>query len=215
MKSVRRILFAALFILVASASINAQNLKDVLGGLGNGSGIGTILDNVLGKSDVTVADLQGTWAYVEPSVAFQSDNLLQKAGGAAAATAIVNKIKPYYERVGLNHMELTINADSTFVMKSGKAVMKGDIAKADDGNFIFDFKALGKVKIGKMNATITKTATGNVSLTFDASKLITLVDKIASVSGVSTLKTASKMLNSYDGLNVGFILKKTASAPSK
>lgn len=216
MKSVKKLLAVALFILAASSSVlNAQNLKDILGGIGNGSGIGTILDNVLGKSDVSVADLQGTWAYVEPAVAFKSDNLLQKAGGAAAATAIVNKIKPYYDRVGLDNMELTINADSTFVMKSGKAILKGDISKTADGNFEFDFKALGKVKIGKMDATISKTATGNVSLTFDASKLITLVDRIASVSGVSSLKTVSKMLNSYDGLNVGFILKKTASAPDK
>ncbi|MBD5345837.1 MAG: DUF4923 family protein [Bacteroides sp.] len=212
MKSITKILALAVVIVAASTvALQAQNLKDVLGGLGNGSGIGTVLNNVLGKTDVSVSDLQGTWTYVEPAVAFQSDNLLQKAGGAAASTAIVNKIKPYYERVGLNNMELTVNADSTFVMKSGKATLKGSISKADDGNFIFDFKALGKAKIGQINTAITKNATGSISLTFDASKLITLVDRIASVSGVSSLKSASKMLNSYDGLNVGFVLNKTAT----
>ncbi|MDE6268149.1 MAG: DUF4923 family protein [Muribaculaceae bacterium] len=215
MKNLKKIFVAALFIITTSmAGLQAQNLQDVLSGLGKG-GLGTVLNNVLGKSDVTVADLQGTWTYVEPAVAFKSDNLLKKAGGAAAATTIVNKIKPYYERVGLNKMELTINADSTFVMKSGMATLKGDISKAADGNFIFNFKALGKVKVGKMTAIISKTATGNISLTFDASKLITLVDRIASISGVSSLKTVSKMLNSYDGLNLGFILKKTSAANSR
>lgn len=215
MKLLKRLFVAMALVLTASAAtLQAQNLKDLLNGLGSGSdsGLGTILNNVLGKSDVTVADLQGTWTYVEPAVAFKSDNLLKKAGGAAAATTIVNKIKPYYQRVGLNKMVLTVNADSTFIMKSGMATLRGDITKDKDGNFTFNFKALGKVKVGKMTAIISKTATGNISLTFDASKLIVLVERIASISNVSSLKSVSSILSSYDGLNLGFILKKTSSA---
>lgn len=45
-----------------------------------------------------------------------------------------------------------------------------------------------------------------LTLTFDASKLIKLVNAVASVSGQSSLQAAAKMLNSYDGLYAGFEL---------
>ncbi|MDE7472563.1 MAG: DUF4923 family protein, partial [Muribaculaceae bacterium] len=71
----------------------------------------------------------------------------------------------------------------------------------------FQFKALGKVNIGHATSVITKTG-NNITVTFDASKLITLVSKIAAISGNSTVKSVSSLLESYDGLNAGFELSK-------
>ena len=59
-----------------------------------------------------------------------------------------------------------------------------------------------------MAAYISK-AGNTVDITFDVSKLIVLVDKIATFSGNSTLTGISKLLNSYDGLCAGFTLRKS------
>lgn len=217
MKKVFMILVAVATMSVFNSS--AFDLKGALQGLSGGSsseassnsnGLGSLIGgiaNLLGKTDVSLADLQGTWGYSKPAVAFKSDNLLKKAGGAAAAEVIEGKLAPYYEKAGIAAMKLTIAADSTFTMKIKTVALKGTLSKDTDGNFIFQFKALGKVNIGHATSVITKTG-NNITVTFDASKLITLVSKIASVTGNSTIKSVSSLLSSYDGLNAGFELKK-------
>ena len=212
-----------IFVAIAALSVfnsSAFDLKGALQGLSNSGknsseqsgsdGLGSLIGgiaNLLGKTDVTIADLEGTWDYSKPAVAFQSDNLLKKAGGAAAAGVIEDKLAPYYEKAGLTSMKLTIAADSTFTMKLKMTSLKGTLVKDDDGNFVFQFKALGKVNIGHATSVITKTG-NNITVTFDASKLITLVSKIAAISGNSTVKSVSSLLESYDGLNAGFELSK-------
>lgn len=211
------LLFAAAVITVAS--VNAQSLKGLLNGvsgLGNSTektsdnAIGGLISgiaNVLGSTNVDIVDLQGEWKYTKPAVSFKSDNLLKKAGGTAAAEIIESKLAPYYQKAGMSNFTLAIEADSTFTMKLKAVTLTGTLSKEEDGNFAFNFKALNKVNIGKLNSVITKT--GNIlNVTFDASKLITLVSKVAMITGNSTIKTASSLLSSYDGLNAGFELSK-------
>lgn len=198
----KRILsFFTVIALLSTFSGKAFDLKSVLQTAGDVAG------NLLGKTDVTIADLEGTWNYSKPAVAFKSDNLLKKAGGSAAASVIEEKMAPYYEKAGITSMKLTIQNDSTFTMKMNKATLKGKLEKDTDGNFVFNFQALGKVNIGHITSVITKSGS-NIDVTFDASKLVTLVSKIATLSGNSTIKTVSTLLNSYDGMNAGFQLTK-------
>lgn len=196
-----------------------QGLGGLLGGGGTGSdnnsgnsslasGISGLLNGLLSTEKLTVNDLVGTWKYSQPAVAFQSDNFLQKAGGAAAAGVINSKIAPYYQRVGMDKLQVTFNADSTCVFKLPSVSVPGSVAVAPEGekgNFIFTFKALGKIPVGNMVAQVEKQV-NSITITFDVSKLITLVDTIAQFTGQSTLQTVSKLLKSYDGLNCGFEL---------
>lgn len=205
---------------------NAFDLKSVLkAAAGNtatsdstksGSGLGDLLgglSNVLGLTDVGISDLEGTWSYVKPAVAFKSDNLLKKAGGEAAASVIEGKLAPYYEKASVTQMKLTVNADSTFTMGIKRMALNGNLEKDTEGNFVFNFKALGKVNIGRMTSVITRSGK-NIDVTFDASKLISLVSKIAAVSGNSTIKSVSTLLQSYDGMNAGFQMSRDASTPT-
>ena len=93
-------------------------------------------------------------------------------------------------------------------MKVKRINAKGTISIDEAGNYVFHFQALGKVNVGTMTAYINKSYTNELSLTFDASKLMTLIEKVANYSNNTTLKTASTLLNSYDGITVGFKLKK-------
>lgn len=181
----------------ASQSTGSSGLSTLIGGI----------TNLLGVTDVSIADLEGTWNYAKPAVAFQSDNFLQKAGGAAAAAVVEEKLVPYYQKTGITSMKLTVAADSTFEMKLKRVTLKGVLEKNDEGNFVFNFQALGKVKIGQLTSVITKTG-NSIDVTFDASKLIVLVSKVATLTGNGTLGTVSSLLNSYDGMNAGFQLTK-------
>lgn len=183
-----------------AASATGQNSSGVESALG-------IIGGLLGSSNVTVDDLVGTWQYSSPAVAFQSDNILKKAGGAAAAQAIENKIAPYYKIAGIEAMKLTVEKNGQFTFTVRNIPISGTLEKGTDGNFVFNFNALGKVHLGKINAVISTSMTG-IDLTFDATKVMELATKILGSTGNSTLKTASSLLNSYEGLNIGVSLVK-------
>ena len=104
---------------------------------------------------------QNTIQDTQPSIAFQSDNFLQKAGGAAASSVIIEKLTPYYNKVGIDKLQATFNDDGTFEFRLPKATLKGTYALTDEkqpGDFTFKFTALGKIPVGNMNAHVEKAA---------------------------------------------------------
>lgn len=217
MKRIFTLLVAAL-VIAAGASAQNFNLKDILSKVSTSANDSTSSGNtggglagLLGKiTDVLKpTDLTGVWEYSAPAVNFKTDNLLMQAGGAAASATIKNKIEPYYQRAGLDKTVLTIEKDSTFVMKFKKGQLKGNIVSGEDGKMVFQFKALGKINIGKMDASVSKLTGNKLQLTFDVSKLMKIVNAVATVSGNSTVQGLNKLLQSYDGLKAGFELKKT------
>ena len=72
-----QILIAALLMAPDS---QAQSLKDLL----NKENIEKAVNAITGKN---TASMEGTWTYTGPAIEFESDNLLQKAGGSVAANA--------------------------------------------------------------------------------------------------------------------------------
>lgn len=194
------------------SAVSAFDLKDILKGTSSGEGnqaadIVNGIVNTLTATKIEYKDLKGNWSYNAPAVSFTSDNLMQKAGGVAASGAIVNKLKPYYAKAGITGMTIEFGADSTFVAKTARLTVRGSVQPLDDSMFKFNIKALGKIPAGSINAYAERQGT-NVCLTFDAKKLIKLAETIASLSGNATLKTASDLLNSYEGVNIGVSLKK-------
>lgn len=203
-----RKLFSAVILLLATVvSVQAQSSSVLDKLLCGDSKVGSVVSNLLGTGKLTPADLQGTWNYSSPAVSFKSDNLLKKAGGAAASAAVEGKLKPYYAKAGLDKMVLTVQADSAFTMKFKRGSLSGTISTSTtEGMMTFHFKA-AKINIGSMDAAVSK-AGNNLTVTFDVSKLMTLVNTIAKVSGNSTLKGLNSMLQSYDGIQAGFRLSK-------
>lgn len=170
------------------------------------SGLASFIGDATGLNKLEAKDLVGTWRYVSPAVSFQSENLLNKAGGAAAATVIVDKITPYYEKFGMTRVVYTFNDDGTMKMELGRLSLSGTYSKNEDGSFTFDIQLLGR-SVKQLQAFIVRQAK-NICITFDASGLISLMNTVGSLTGNSTVQGLSSILNSYDGLTVGFELAK-------
>lgn len=223
----KRILsIAILAVMLSATSVSAQfNLGGIIKGVANsgsnstdttatsGNGLGGLLKGVgdalgLTSHDVDVADIVGTWNYSAPAVVFQSENLLLKAGGSAASATVEKKLENYYKMAGFTSLQLTIDADSTFTFKVKAMTLSGTLSRdAQTGNFIFQFQALKKINLGHMESYISVKGS-TMSLTFDVSKLMTLIEKAGTLTGNSTLNGVSALLKQYDGMTAGWKLTK-------
>ncbi|MBD5237340.1 MAG: DUF4923 family protein [Bacteroidales bacterium] len=215
-----KFLLASMLILVAGTNFaNAQSISDLLNKIGNkqttdttasksssgiGGTLGNLLEGVFSSSNIKVADLKGNWISSGPAVAFQGDNFLKKAGGVAASAAIESKLDPYYKQYGLNNATLEIDDQGNFTLTVKKIKLKGTITETGEkGVFNFNFKAFGKIKLGGMKTYIQKTSR-SMDVMFDATKMMTLLTTVGKITNLKTVQALTAILNSYDGLCVGF-----------
>lgn len=183
---------------------NGNNGGGILGAAG--SALGGLVEGVFTQSDITVAQMAGTWTATGSAVSFQSDNFLKKAGGAAVAGTIESKLNPYYQQYGLTGSTLVIQANGSFQLKVKGVTLKGTITKLQDGNFQFSFTPFGNFSVGSLKTYVQKTPTG-LDIMFDATKLKNLLSTVAGFTGNSLATTAAGLLDSYEGLCVGFAYK--------
>ncbi len=223
MKKILTLLLAAALLAVPAA--DAKNKKsDILNALGNvvsgnksgdssegglADAIGGFINNIAQNKNFSIDDLAGKWEYTGPSVTFESDNALMKIGGAGAATAVEGKLEPYYKRLGMTKSTLTVDADHNFTLKMGLMLLKGKIEKYDDDTIHFKFNAFGKVTLGSAQVNITK-AGDKINLTFEATKMVQILTARASKVNSSSVSALADLLNSYDGIYMGFKMQKTA-----
>ncbi len=206
-----------LSLTLCHCSALAWNLKDALRGAvkdsATESSVSTALGNLLSTDRITVRQMEGEWQYSAPAVTFKSDDVLERAGGAAASGAIINKLGPIYNKAGFDKARLTVTADSSFVLKTGKMTFKGTIMSVSDklsgANFVFRFSVGGKLKIIDADTYVTKNVAGEMSVMFDVTKLVTLMDVAGKLSGYTTFQSAVKLFKRYDGLCAGFAFKRT------
>lgn len=186
----------ALFCMVA-VQADAQNLKDILTG---------VAKQVVGDKATTETSLIGTWDYVGPDCQLKGDDLLKNIGGDAAGEEVEKKMVPIYEKAGLNTIQYTFNEDKTC-----SYTIKG---KKIEGTYVFDQEAKTvTIKSGKLGVSITAhivTLGGNMSFLFDADKVLSVVKTITGVVSKlnSSAATINKLASQFDGLMIGFELKK-------
>lgn len=181
-------------------------LSTVLGAATDGQTLGNVLQSVLGLDKVTKADLYGTWKYAQPGCAFTSENLLAQAGGEAAATAIKQKVQPTFQKVGINsqNTQITFNENGTFKASIAGHNFEGTYTY-DEANYKITMQAL----LGLLNINCyAKKNSNGLGVLFESTKLLTMLQTVAQISGNSTVKTIGDLSKNYDGLRVGFDMQK-------
>ena len=211
----RKISIAALSMFFVMQSCTQLNYNSISGNVTDGSEgssstistIGSILGNILSSDNVELSQLVGTWNYSSPAVGFQSEDVLKSIGGSAASAAIEQELASYYQKLGFNNVVLTIDENATFTMKIKGVSVSGDVVKGENGIFVFNFKAFGAINLGKLDVYTTLSGK-TLSLTCDAKKFVEMAKKVTAVTNNSTIQSIMTLLDSYDGITVGFKLKK-------
>ena len=214
MKKVRHLVLAAATMLVVSCGVggttggNRSQTGSILGAVLTdvlqGGTISNVITSVIGAQTVTRANLIGSWKYVSPGCAFTSENLLAKAGGEVAAAQIRTKVQPYYQQIGISgsNTSITFNEDGTYSAQFRGTPMSG--------KWTFDEKTY-KVNLQGLLLSINCYAKRNangIGLLFEASKLLTLLQTMAAMSGNSNIQAVGEISKNYDGVRLGFDFSK-------
>ena len=199
----------SLFALAAALMLSGCNMNS-LGGIGQmdsataGAAIGNVIASVLGLNKMTRQDILGAWSYFGPGCAFTSDQLLAQAGGEVAAAEIKTKVEPTYQKLGIKsgNTSVTFNEDGTFTARfAGKQLSGNDTIDETD------YKVTLKTLLLSINCYAKKNVNG-ISLLFESSKLLTLLQTMSALSGDASLQTIGELMKNYDGLRLGFDYRK-------
>ena len=191
-------------ILTVSTAVSAQDWKSVLGGVVNK------VEETVSKVNESVS-IVGTWKYTAPDCKFESDDLLSKAGGEVAAKKVEEQMSNYLSKLGFNENTVYVfNADSTYTSTVAGRTVNGTYSYNKDTK-----EVTLKTRIGlKMTAQVSTSLLngGTMSLLFKADKLMSLAQTVtgavAGKSSNATVSTLNSVLSQYDGLLLGFEMKK-------
>ena len=162
-----------------------------------------IIGSVLGQfyDTTTKQALVGSWAYEEPAIQFESNNLLDKAGGVVASQTVADNIAPYLKKLGIKpgKIGLDLHEDNTCTYTLGK--------NSFDGTYDFDDeskKLTLKVGIIPLPSAYLSVVGDQMAMTFDSNKLLKIVQALGSISDQPSLSAVSQLAESYDGMTTGF-----------
>lgn len=198
----KRNIMIALLIIV-SATTHAQSLKDLFSKDNIKNAIETVVDKATGKE----MSVTGTWTYEKCKIEFESDNFLQKAGGAIAATKLEEELDGILQKIGIEQgkMSYTFNSDSTFSSKSGKIQSRGTYS-INQSTGEMSLKMVGGLL--KSNCTL-KVSGSTMDMLYDADKLLSIITAISGATDSKMLDSVSGLLGKYDGLKIGMHMTKT------
>ena len=195
-KTLLKSIWILLVMCGVSANAGAQDLKSILSGVAKA---------VVGNKATTASSIIGTWTYSGPECQFESENLLAKAGGEMAAKEVEEKMIAVYNKVGMNNIRYPFNEDGTYSYQMKKRTVTG--------SYVFDDAAKTITMTGKLGLKTVAyvTVTGNdMSMVFKADKLMSILKTITGAASKvnSTAATINSVAEAYDGLMLGFELKK-------
>lgn len=206
---------AALMIGLSCGSAWAWDLQDLLGkareslGNVNTSDVAETVDGLFSNSDFDIRQLEGTWEVTGAAVNLGSDDLLSQIGGKTATTALEKKINPYYKRYGLTGSRITFDKEGNFTLTIKKLNISGTVTKTGKSEFQTTFRSFGSTSLSPMETFFERGLTGgSLSVMWDASRTISLMQGIASYVKIQSAQTIASLLSQYDNLYMGFRLKK-------
>jgi hypothetical protein len=205
--------FAAVALLCCALTVSGCGLFKAAGKIGKLFGtkktstvatIVKIIGSVLGQfyDTTTKKALVGSWVYDEPAIQFESQNLLDQAGGVVASQSVADNIKPYFEALGLKNggVRIDLREDNTCTFTLGGQTINGTY-EFDDETKKLSMKA-GYIPLPTAYLSIVN---NQMAMTYDSSLLLNIIKVIGSASSAqSNLASISKLADSYDGMKTGF-----------
>lgn len=199
---------AAAVIMLAPAQVQAQSLKDLL----NKDNLKNIVENVVTQLDVLPENITGTWEFTGSAVKFTSDNMLMNAASELASSQVEQKLDEYLQKIGLKEgaFSYVFKQDSTFTTTFNKAAFPGRYTFSPEADTIeLDYGRSGKLKGITLKTQVT-VGPQTMELLFNADKIIDFIGKISSSAGDSGLGVLSSLVSQYDGMKIGFELKRVS-----
>ena len=200
MKKITLVACTLALMLASCGGLGTTSNGSLLGGILNGGTITNVLLDVIGLNKLSAAEIVGTWKYVEPGVAFTSENALQKAGGQVISGTVKEKLMPTYNSLGVS------SSNTTFTFSQDGKFSAKILGKSLSGTYSYDPNS-GTVQLQTLlistPAYLTRTSAG-MSLTFESKKLLQAIQIIGAASGNQTLAVISEIAGSYDGIRLGF-----------
>lgn len=204
MRKIKTYITVVVFAITTSVTLASCGAGSLLQTIGSGGTLANAFTSVIGLDKVTKQGLVGTWKYDGPGCAFTSKNFLAKAGGEVAATKIEQELAPYLQKTGLS-------AQNTFVSFNEDGTFKAAIAgKNISGTWTLD-EETAKVSMKTLLLTINcyaKREYGGIALLFESKKLLNMLQILATMSGNDTVKKVGELSKNYDGIRLGFDMKK-------
>lgn len=197
--TIKTTLACVVLLLLSQQNVSAQSWSDLL----NKDNISKVVNAVTGANNNVL--LEGTWIYNGSAVQFESENLLLKAGGVAAAKAAESKLDEQLTKFGITpgSMTFTFAADSTFT-----SVVAG---RTMPGTYTYDSETkklnLKFARLLNMGAEVNYSTT-SMDMLFNSDKLLKLITYLSSKTSSTALKSISTLSAQYDGMLLGFELKK-------
>lgn len=188
----------------SSSSSTGSVLSSLLGAATDGETLSNVLSSVIGADKLTEKQIIGTWKYDGAGCAFTSENALAKAGGEVAATQIEEKLDEQYNKLGLSSSNtyITFNSDKTFETAIAGKKLSGTYTYSESD---------GSVKLTtlllSMNGYIKRNSSG-ISVLFESKKALTLIQTLTSLSNSQYASTLNSISSNYDGVRIGFDMKK-------
>lgn len=208
-------------LMTSALNVNAQIslgniIKSVTSGTGSkssstksssdsGSGLLSSLTSIFSKNKVATKDkIIGTWVYEEPAVVMSSDNTLKNIGAKLATSSVENQLKSKLETYGFKKGDVTMTFDESgnFTQSFKGKTFKGTYT-VEDNNIKLKYTGNVSQIIGT-----TQLDGDNLLIVMDASKLLKYVNVLGSLSQNTTMKTATSLIGSMDGLECGLKLVK-------
>lgn len=167
-----------------------------------------IIGSVLGQfyDTTTKKSLVGDWTYAEPAIQFETQSFLDKAGGVVASQTVADNIAPYFNILGFKqgNLSISLREDNTCTYTLGGKTYQGTYDYDDENK-----KITLKTPLFPLPAAYISVAEDQLALTFDSSKILTLIQALGLVSKDQTpVSAVSTLASSYDGMKTGFTFVK-------
>lgn len=192
-----------IILMMGCMPAQAQGLKGLLNGLKDG------VSSLVNKVTVNESTILGKWNYSQPACTFESENLLAQAGGTVASAKVEEELTGACKKLGIKstNTSFEFKSDGTYVQTIG--------GKSTSGTYTFDKDKLAVVMTGRLGFSTTAYVTfsgDEMKLTYDASKVLSLakgvVNEASKFADSSILTIFNAVSTSYDGMRLGFELKK-------